>query len=37
MIAAMKPAIAHWLSDDRWRTVRPPLERQEPVMVANLL
>jgi len=31
MIPAMKHAIAQWLNDDQRRTVRPPLERVEPV------
>jgi hypothetical protein len=29
MIPAMKHAIAHWLNDDQWCTVRPPLEHSD--------
>jgi 4-hydroxy-tetrahydrodipicolinate synthase len=37
MIPAMKHAIAHWLNDDQWRTVRPPFEHLEPMVAARLI
>ena len=37
MIPAMKHAIAQWLNDDQRRTVRPPLERVEPLVAARLI
>jgi 4-hydroxy-tetrahydrodipicolinate synthase len=32
IITAMKHAIAHWLNDEQWRTVRPTLKRSERVV-----